>query len=142
MSAYDCVCVCVFVRVCVCLGFSVSVCLCISVSVSVCLCLSLCLNACVYLCVRVSLHVCLCVHTSMHQVTVCEALLRGVSLTEQDLWEGPRSGRPEQQSSQVSPSVWPLPGTGSRLTPEHPTATSPVTLPLLVAPAGCSRHCL
>ena len=55
-----------------------------------CLCVSLCVcmfifvseRLCVSLCMCVSVYVCLCVHTSMQQVTVCEALLRGVSLSE------------------------------------------------------------
>lgn len=133
------VCVCLYVlcvslcmSVCMSLCVSVSLYLCVCINVSVCLCvcacLSLCLNACVYLCVCVSLYMCVFVSThpciKLQFVKPCSEACPSQS---RDLPEGPRTGRPWQQSSQ-------LPGTWSRLTPEHPTTCSPVTLHPLVVP--------
>lgn len=101
----------------------------------VCACLSLCLNVCVYLCVWVSLYMCVCVSThpctELQFVKPCSEACLSQS---RDFPEGPRTRHPWQQSSQVSLSARPLPGTWSHLTPEHTTTCSPVTPHPLMVP--------
>ena len=104
--------------------FSLSLFACMSLCVSV----SLCLNACVYLCVCVSLYMCVSVSTHpCNKLQFVKPCSEACPSQSGDLPEGPRTGRPWQQSSQ-------LPGTWSRLTPEHPTTCSTVTLHPLVVP--------